>query len=84
MATDGLLLTNPSPSVPPEPAVDPGGAADLRRPLHVYVPVHPVQPGGLPHGADGRLPRGNPLDLHADPHAEGRAGSVLGLSDWRL
>lgn len=79
--TVGLLLIPPHlhPSVPPEPTVDPGGTADLWRPLHVYVPVDPVQPGGLPYGADGRLPRGNPLDFHAGPHAEGRIGSVLGF-----
>lgn len=68
------------PFVPPEPAVDPGGAADLWRPLHVYLPIHPVQHAGVPHGAGGCLPRGNPLDLHTGPHAEGRTGSVLSLT----
>lgn len=61
----------------PESPAHHRGPADLWWPLHVYLWVHPVQPGGLHHGAAGLLPGGDPLDPHAGPHAESRARSVL-------
>lgn len=64
-------------SVWSEPIPDPGGPADLHRSVYVYIRVYSVRAGGIHHGAPGVLHRGDPLDPHPGPHAEGRAGSVL-------
>ena len=60
-----------------EPIPDPGDPVDLQRSVYVYIRVNPVQPEGVPHGAAGIFHRGDPLDPHPGPDAEGRAGSVL-------
>lgn len=75
MWTKGFC-SDPQVTVFTEPIPDRGGPSDSQRPIHVHLQVDPVQPEGLHHGTVGIVHRRDPVDPHAGPDAESRAGSV--------